>query len=324
MTPRAASGRVGIGAVLIGLVVLLLGAGAFALARSSGDAPAEVAPPARSVVSSALRSELAAGRRGARAAAFPSARSRQAPATIWAVGDGANGSDEARTLARRIAADRPQRVLYLGDVYETGTADEFRDHFAGVYGGLAPIMVPTPGNHDWGNHASGYDPYWRSVTGRPTPHWFALTIGGWRIVSVNSEEPDDVAQLAFLDREVARRKDRCLILMLHRPRMNAGRHGDADDTEPLWGRVRGRAALVLAGHDHNLQRFRPVDGTTEFVVGAGGRERYGVDASDSRLAFSEEDADGALRLRLRPGRADLRLVTAAGQTIDRSSVTCGG
>jgi hypothetical protein len=244
--------------------------------------------------------------------------------TIWAVGDGANGSDEARTLARRIAADRPSRVLYLGDVYERGTADEFREHFTGVYGGLAPIMAPTPGNHDWGNHDRGYDPYWRAITGRATPHWYAFTIGGWRIVSLNSEEPEDAAQLRFLDREVARRADRCLIVFLHRPRLNAGSHGDAPEIEPLWSRVQGRAPLVLAGHDHNLQRMKPVDGTTQFVIGAGGRHRYGVDDGDGRLAFSRDDVDGALRLRLRPGRADLRVITAAGEVVDRSSATCGG
>lgn len=323
MALRSVSGRAGTGAiVLIGLGALLAVA-ALALARSSSDGPPTVAAPGASVVPAALRREVER-RRAATRTAFPSAAAPQAPATIWAVGDGANGSDEARSLARRIAAGAPQRVLYLGDVYETGTPEEFRDHFAGVYGGLAPVMAPTPGNHDWGNHADGYDPFWRGITGRPTPHWFAFTIGGWRIVSVNSEEPDDARQLRFLDRELARRADRCVIVMLHRPPMNAGRHGDADDTAPLWSRVRGRAALLLAGHDHNLQRFKPVDGTTEFVVGAGGRERYGVDEGDPRLAFARDDADGALRLRLRPGRADLRLVTAAGAVVDRSSVSCGG
>ena len=45
-----------------------------------------------------------------------------ARAVVWAVGDGADGSAQARALAMRIAADRPDRLLYLGDVYESGTA----------------------------------------------------------------------------------------------------------------------------------------------------------------------------------------------------------
>ena len=52
----------------------------------------------------------------------------QAPANraiVWAVGDGADGSPIARKLARLIAADQPDRFLYLGDVYPSGTATRF-------------------------------------------------------------------------------------------------------------------------------------------------------------------------------------------------------
>ncbi len=79
---------------------------------------------------------------------------------------------------------------------------------------------------------------------------------------------------------------------------------------------------MLAGHDHNMQRFEPVSGTTEYVAGAGGKTHYPVQADDPRLAFSDDEADGALRIALSPGRAELRFVTADGEVIDRSTVTC--
>ena len=56
-----------------------------------------------------------------------------AQATVWAVGDGdarANG----RAVAARIARGRPDRFLYLGDVYEDGTAAEFRTGYARATG----------------------------------------------------------------------------------------------------------------------------------------------------------------------------------------------
>src|SRR5690349_9131605 len=56
------------------------------------------------------------------------------PADLWAVGDGANGRFAAKQLARRIVTDGPDRVLYLGDVYERGTREDFRDNFETVYG----------------------------------------------------------------------------------------------------------------------------------------------------------------------------------------------
>ena len=65
-------------------------------------------------------------------------------AVVWAVGDGGNGSAEAKRVAGTIAADHPRRVLYLGDVYEHGTADDFRPRFATVYGPLRAAWSRRP------------------------------------------------------------------------------------------------------------------------------------------------------------------------------------
>ena len=243
--------------------------------------------------------------------------------TVWAVGDGANGTREAKRVAARIARDHPERVLYLGDVYESGTAGDFRHRFASVYGALASRMEPTPGNHDWPNHATGYDPYWKRVKGKRVPHHYALDAGGWRIISLNSETPDDAAQLAYLRRQLRGR--RCVLAFMHRPRFNAGAHrGEERDVEALWEVLRGRARLLLAGHDHDLQRFKAVDGTTQYVSGAGGKSHYAVDEGDPRLAFSDDEAYGALRIALTPGKAELRFVAVDGTVLDRNTVTCEG
>lgn len=255
--------------------------------------------------------------------AFRSARDARAPSTVWAVGDGADGGDAAKALSRRIGAGRPDRLLYLGDVYERGTAAEFRDRFATVYRGLAARMAPTPGNHDWPNHDTGYDRYWRRVTGAPTPPWYRFRAGGWDIVSLNSEAPHgaDSAQLRWLRRRV-RAPGTCRLAFWHRPRYSAGSHGDQRDVAPLWDVLRGHAKLIVSGHDHNLQRFRPVGGMTQLVVGAGGHSRYDVDDDDARPAFADDDVDGALRMTLRPGSADLAFVGTDGSILDRSRVTC--
>jgi predicted phosphodiesterase len=240
---------------------------------------------------------------------------------VWAVGDGGNGSPEAKRVAGMIARDHPRRVLYLGDVYEHGTATDFRKRFTTVYGSLTKRIAPTPGNHDWPQHATGYDPYWRKVKGRSLPHHYAFSLGGWRIISLNSETPDSAAQLAFLRRRLRGR--RCVLAFMHRPRFNAGEHHDEEhDLDAIWQALRGRATLLLAGHDHNLQRFKRVHGTTQLVIGAGGRERYAVNGADPRLAYSNDRVDGALRMQLQPGVARLRIVRADGRTLDRSTARC--
>ena len=45
--------------------------------------------------------------------------------TVFALGDGADGSSASRALAGYVQAQNPDRFFYLGDVYATGTADEF-------------------------------------------------------------------------------------------------------------------------------------------------------------------------------------------------------
>jgi Calcineurin-like phosphoesterase len=247
------------------------------------------------------------------------------PIVVWAVGDGGVDSRDARAVARRIAAGRPARVLYLGDVYEDGTAAEFRDNFQATYGSLVRRMLPTPGNHEWPNHAEGYDPFWRRVTGRRTPSWYAVRLGAWQVLSLNSEAPHGAgsAQLQWLRRQL-RRPASCRLAFWHRPRFSAGKHGDQEDVAPLWNAVRGRAALVLNGHDHDSQRLRPIGGTTELVAGAGGRSHYAVRDGDRRLAYADDRRDAALRLVLRPGRADLAFVSAGGRVLDRARVPCAG
>jgi len=255
--------------------------------------------------------------------AFTSAADPEAPARLWAAGDGAIDTTAARAVARRIAADRPNRVLYLGDVYERGTAADFQTNFDPVYGRLADITAPTPGNHDWPTHREGYERFWQQHTGRRTPPWYALRIGGWRVISLNSAAghgPGSV-QLRWLRRELGRDDGTCTLAFWHRPRTSAGRHGDQDDVAPLWYALRGHASLVLSGHDHDLQRFAPVAGLTQLVVGAGGKSHYRLD-DDPRLAFGDDRADGALRVALRPGAAELAFVSSKGRTLDASKVGC--
>lgn len=255
--------------------------------------------------------------------AFLPAAEPAAPATVWAVGDGADGGPAARRVADLIRRGRAARMLYLGDVYERGSPSEFQHGFSAVYGRLAARTAPTPGNHDWPAHLDGYDPYWQQVTGAPTPPWYALRIGGWQLLSLNSEAPHEAGtpQLRWLQRQLLRAPGTCTLAFWHRPLMSAGRHGDQPDVAPFWTALRGHARLVLNGHDHDMQRLQPRGGITELVAGAGGHSRYGL-GNDPRLAFGDDDHDGALRLRLRRGSADLAFVAANGGELDHRTVRC--
>jgi hypothetical protein len=288
--------------------------------RRAGRRAAAALVPAAVAACAARVATVAPGNgRGRAPAAAPARR-----ALLWAVGDGANGSAAGRAVAARIAATRFDRLLYLGDVYENGTAADFRRHYATTYGRLAARTAPTPGNHDWPNHATGYDPYWRRALGARLPDWYAFRAGGWQVLSLDSEAPHGRGspQERWLRARV-RGGGTCRVAFWHRPRFSAGtHHGDQPDMAPLWDDLRGHAAIVLAGHEHDMQRLRPIDGITELVSGAGGADRYTLHRSDPRLAFGNDSAFGALRLDLTPGTAAYAFVSAAGGVLDRGTIGC--
>ena len=243
-------------------------------------------------------------------------------AVLWAVGD-ADSGPEAAALAGAVERGRPDRVLYLGDVYPIGTADSF-DEWSRTWGRLAPITAPTPGNHDWSEAAEGYDPYWRDVTGRTPPTFYAFEAGGWEIVSINSEAPHETGskQERWLRNQMAARSGSCRVVFWHRPRFSAGPRGDAATTEPLWRHLPGHARFLLSGHEHNLQRLQAQRGVVPFVIGAAGRGHQDVTRTDPRLEFADTRNPGALRLRLSPGRADWAVIAADGRRLDEGRAAC--
>ena len=246
-----------------------------------------------------------------------------APVEVWAVGDGADGSESGRRVGRMIAAAQPARMIYLGDVYPSGTRADFQLRYQPVFGALARRTLPTPGNHDWPRRTEGYHPYWLGVYGVRMPTTYSARVGGWDIFSLNSEDVGgfEGPQARWLRARV-RGAGTCRLAFWHRPRFSAGKHGDSPQTEPFWRELRGHAAMVLNGHEHNMQELRVRDGIRQLISGAGGKSHYQVRPGDPRVAWSNVTDFGALRLRLRPGRADWAFVAVDGRVLRRGSTSC--
>jgi hypothetical protein len=245
-------------------------------------------------------------------------------AVVWAVGDAANGSATSEEVSSMIRSRHIDLLLYLGDVYENGTALEYDRNYRPIYGGLGSITAPTIGNHEWPNVATGYVPYWTAVRGSPPPFRYAFAVSGWQLISLNSNLPTDPAQETWLSQEVSStpRYGNCRIAFMHHPRYSAGLHGDLTALQGIFDELGGHASIALAGHDHDMQRLHPIDGITPYVDGSGGNELYPVNRDDPRLAFFDDTHHGALRIALSPGRAVLTFVDQQGEVLDRSTVTC--
>ena len=244
-------------------------------------------------------------------------------AVVWAVGDAATPGPDADAIGRLVRHARPQLFLYLGDVYETGSRSDFRRWYHPRFGSLAGITMPTIGNHEFANRFKGYYPYWAQRKGHRQPPWSKRTIAGWQILDLNSQAPHGSSspQVHWLERTLANAQGDCRIAFWHRPRLTHGGYQSAPDLNPLWNRLAGHARIVLSGHDHNLQRHRPVRGLIQYVVGAGGRGRYGL-RPDATRAWGRDNANAALRIVLKPGRALLEFRDARRRVLDRSRVAC--
>jgi hypothetical protein len=241
-------------------------------------------------------------------------------AVIWAVGD-ADAGAAGRAVGRLLARGKPDVVLYLGDVYESGSADDFRDNYAPTLGKLASRTAPTPGNHDWPNRDEGYIPYWREARRATPPPFYSFTAGGWQLLSLNSEIGASSDQMRWL-RTRLRPRGACRLAFWHRPRYSAGRHGDSAGVDPFWRALRGHARLVVSGHDHDMQRMRPRNGLVQLVSGAGGHSHYEVARGDPAIEFGDDSHFGALRIVLRPGSARLDFISTRGKTLDSTRVRC--
>jgi hypothetical protein len=142
----------------------------------------------------------------------------------------------------------------------------------------------------------------------------------------------DSPQGRWLTADLAADSSACTVALWHQPRFSSGVHGDDLEVQPFWAALqRAGVDLVLNGHDHDYERFAPMDadgnvlrpgGMREIVVGTGGaglRDFTHVAAhSELRLGGTW----GILRLTLHPGSYEWKFVPVSGDLGDSGSAPC--
>ncbi len=257
--------------------------------------------------------------------------------TLLAVGDIGDCGSEGDEATAALVGRRPGLpILTLGDtVYSSGTAREFKECFAPAWGASRDRIFPVPGNHEYlTSGASGYFDYFGDRAGTRRLGYYSFDLGAWHVIALNSERDTgaDGRQVAWLRADLEANTKPCVLAYWHKPRFSGGQYRDLSDGREFWSVLaRAGADVVLNGHDHNYQRYAPLDaggapsptGTREFVVGTGGRGRYDLQP-DSRREAGTADAWGVLELTLRPEGYDWRFVPVAGATYeDSGSGRCG-
>ncbi|NUW33095.1 discoidin domain-containing protein [Nonomuraea sp. SMC257] len=191
--------------------------------------------------------------------------------------------------ARLVESINPVYVLTMGDnQYDDGKLSEYRSYYATTWGRFKTKTRPTPGNHEYydpAGGASGYKAYFGSIATPGGKTYYSFDHGNWHFVALDSEQSMSAgsAQVTWLKSDLARTTRKCVAAYWHHPLFNSGSKGYDPVSLPVWRALYAAGAdLILNGHDHVYERFRPQDpdgkataaGPLAVTAGLGGAENY--------------------------------------------------
>jgi 3',5'-cyclic AMP phosphodiesterase CpdA len=238
---------------------------------------------------------------------------------VAVVGDVGHPSAEldatVAALARASTDRRFDALALLGDnVYPDGDPALLRravlDPFAPLLGaGVPPLAVL--GNHDV---QAGHGDEIARLLGMPG-RWYATRVGHALFVGLDSTQPDCSAQRAWLSTTLAEARAIWVVVALHHPPYSAGWHGSDRRVRrafvPLFRHF--GVDLVLAGHEHDYQRSKPLAETTYVISGAAAHLR-----ATGRAGFTAASraSHHFLDLRISSERLELLAVDHGGVVFD--------
>jgi Calcineurin-like phosphoesterase len=245
-------------------------------------------------------------------------------------------------------------VLGLGDYqYSCGDPTDWQNSYDLTYGRLNnSLMEPIVGNHEYdttdpyggtcpvdNTTAATYFSHFTNSHPDATGH-YTFSLGSWRIIGLNAEcNKNGVGgcgatspETTWLKQQLAANTQPCILAMWHQPRWWSG--GNATAYGPWWQALyKAHADVVLNGHVHNYQRFRPLNysgaadptnGITEYIVGTGGEETVGFKAPTTAALtpLAKQRTFGYLRMSLSSTGWSAAFVDSTGAVLDTSSGTC--
>ncbi len=250
---------------------------------------------------------------------FRAGRSRGEKFRFAAFGDTRTGHDIHRDLVEAMSREDIDFVINSGDLVEFGgIEDQWRLFFAIE----SPLITNRPtlaaiGNHDVSPRRY-FERYFLADIVSGGRRYYKVDWGDVRLVMLDSEiemRPGS-AQYAFLEnalREGAADK-MLMVLSLHYPPYSSGEHGSNMEMREVLGEIGPRfgVELILAGHDHDYERTKKIDGVTYIVAASAGATIRKI----SPNSFSE-----VLRTEPHFVLFDVDRGSLAGRTINRAGDT---
>ena len=240
-----------------------------------------------------------------------------ATATLVGAGDIAGCSYNQDSATARLLGRIPGTVFTLGDnAYTYGTAAEFKNCYGPTWGKYRKRTRPTAGNHEY--YTAGAKPYFDYFgvrAGRPSRGYYSYDRGAWHIVALNSNCKKvggcgrRSTQGRWLRKDLAAHPSRCTLAYFHHPLYASGTGSDTPEVKPFWRILYDRGAdVILSGHAHRYERFRPItpngepdaaNGIRQFIVGTGGAPGEGQSGPDApNMQVKNLGTPGVLKLNL--------------------------
>ncbi len=252
--------------------------------------------------------------------------------------------------------------LPLGDLqYSYASLWRFDKYWNRYYGAVRDITRPVPGNHEGYNGLfDGYFDYF-GKRAHPPGGYYSFNIGTWHVIALNTQmcrnrvwglkvhrrdpststgfthwikpiprggcRPGD-PMYKWARRDLARHSNAsCTLALFHHPLYKwYGKQlfNPKADQRPIWRLLYKRGVdVALTGHEHNYERFKPLDasghlvpqGMVQFTVGTGGDSYQPLPDGPmpSILAAAQTGSYGILQMTLKPGGYDYSFITAPGE-----------
>ncbi len=244
---------------------------------------------------------------------------------------------------------KPDAFLALGDLqYDNGALAKYKSLYDKNWGKLKFITYPTPGNHEYLTpNATGYFNYFNESrpTGRagsPDKSYYSFNLGGWHIISLNSNCAyingcgKKSPQLTWLRSDLQKNKLACVAAFWHHPRFTSGTYSEDEASANLsgdfWNELSTyQAEIVLNGHDHIYERFAPQSpsgqpdpqGTRQFTVGTGGKALYKKKTAAPNSQIALDNSFGVLKLELYTKAYRWQFISTQNKVLDSGYGQCG-
>lgn len=318
------------------LVALTLTTVAAALGCSSNSSGPDRTLPACPVEAS--QGSLVSGA-DAGAEAGPTTTPREG--SLIAAGDIAVCGEDGAERTARLVDGIEGTVAVLGDnAYDHGTVNEYMNCYDASWGRHKWRTRPAVGNHEYASAGAGpYFGYFCGAAGEPSKGYYSYELGSWHVVVLNSNCGDVAGGCAagseqheWLKKDLAEHPTKCTAAYWHHPRFSSGEHGNANDMDTMWRTLYDAGAeVVLTGHDHDYERFAPLDaagnadearGMREFVVGTGGHDSRKFGDIKPHSLVRQSGPLGVLHLSLHESSFDWRFLRDDGRATDSGHAEC--